>query len=224
MGRPADRVGAVNLRSFHIGVDLGQRVDHTALVVVEQQVVCTSKRSPVTYEFERERKFMVRLVERVRLGQGFREIVDEVARLTHSQELAGDLVTTSVDATGMGIVVTEELQRARLKGDLYPVVITGGLEGRYSAGYFPTPRTELLLGVQRAFEREGLGVARGVKGWEALEEELKGMRKVQSVRGPRFETMGAHDDLVFALGLALFGVRRRLLPLAGEGVRWRVWG
>ncbi len=64
----------------------------------------------------------------------------------------------------------------------------------------------------------------GVQGWGALEEELKGMRKVQSVRRPRFETMGAHDDLVFALGLALFGVRRRLLPLAGEDVRWRVWG
>jgi hypothetical protein len=216
--------GAVNLRSFHIGVDLGQRVDHTALVVVEQQVVCTSRRSSVTFEYERERKLIVRLVERVRLGQGFREIVDEVARLTHSPELAGDLVTTSVDATGMGIVVSEELGKARLKGELYPVVITGGLEGKYNAGYFPTPRTELLLGVQRAFEREGLGVVQGLQGWAALEEELKGMRKVQSVRGPRFETMGAHDDLVFALGLALFGVRRRLLPVAGESVRWRVWG
>ncbi len=123
----------------------------------------------------------------------------------------------------MGIVVTEDLQRRRLRGELYPVVITGGLEGRYASGFYPTPRTELLLGVQRAFEREGLGVAKGLKGWGALEEELKGMRKLQSVRGPRFETMGAHDDLVFALGLALFGVRRRLLPVEGESVRRRVW-
>lgn len=99
-----------------------------------------------------------------------------------------------------------------------------GLEGKYSAGYFPTPRTELLLGVQRPFEREEeLGVAKGLQGGGAPEEELKGMRKVQSARGPRFETMGARDDLVFALGLALFGVRRRLLPVAGESVRGRVW-
>jgi hypothetical protein len=41
----------------------------------------------------------------------------------------------------MGIVVSEELGKARLKGELYPVVITGGLEGKYNAGYFPTPRT-----------------------------------------------------------------------------------
>ena len=47
------------------------------------------------------------------------------------------------------------------------------------------------------------------------------MRKVQSARGPRFETLGAHDDLVFALGLALFGVRMRRLPVEGEAVRRR---
>ena len=45
------------------------------------------------------------------------------------------------------------------------------------------------------------------------------MRKVQSVRGPRFETMGLHDDLVFAL--ALFGARMRVLPVEGELVRGR---
>jgi len=55
-----------------------------------------------------------------------------------------------------------------------------------------------------------------------MAEELKAMRKVQTVRGPRFETMGAHDDLVFALGLALFGVRRRWLPVEGEAVRNRM--
>ena len=50
----------------------------------------------------------------------------------------------------------------------------------------------------------------------AMAEELKAMHKVQTVRGPRFETTGAHDDLVFALALALFGVRRRLLPVEGR--------
>jgi hypothetical protein len=223
MGNGVDRVGAVNMRSFHLGVDLGQRVDHTAFVLVEQRVVCTSQRNLATYEYLRERQLYVRLVERVRLGTGFREVVEEVERLTHSPLLAGDAVTTAVDATGMGIVVTEDLQRHKLRGELYPVVITGGLEGSYKAGFYPTPRTELLLGVQRAFETGELRVASGVRGWAALEEELKGMRKCQSVKGPRFETMGAQDDLVFALGLALVGMRRRLLPTAGEAVRRRVW-
>ena len=215
------RPGAVNLRSFHLGVDLGQRVDHTAFVVVEQQVVVTAQKDRVSYEYLRERKLYVRLVERVRLGQGYQEVVSEVERLTQCEEFKSGTVTTAVDATGLGIVVSEDLRRKRLRGELYPVVITGGLEGSYRDGFYPTPRTELLLGVQKAFEQEGLAVAEGVRGWDALEQELKGMRKVQSVRGPRFETMGAQDDLVFALSLALFGARMRVLPVRGEEVRRR---
>ncbi len=215
------RPGTVNLRSFHLGVDLGQRVDHTAFVVVEQQVVVTSQRDQVSYEYVRERKLYVRLVERVRLGQGFQEVVSEIERLTQCEELRGGTVTTAVDATGLGIVVSEDLRRKRLRGELYPVVITGGLEGSYRDGFYPTPRTELLLGVQKAFEQEGLAVAEGLGGWDLLERELKAMRKVQSARGPRFETMGTHDDLVFALALALFGARMRVLPVEGELVRRR---
>ena len=94
-------------------------------------------------------------------------------------------MTTTVDATGLGIVASEDLRRRRLRGELYPVVITGGLEGKYRDGFYPTPRTELLIGVQKA-------------------------------RGLRFETLGQHDDLVFAPALALCGVRMRTLPAAGR--------
>ena len=80
--------GRVNLRSFHIGVDLGQRVYHTALVVVEQEVVVTAVKDPVSFEYLRTRQLYVRMVERVRLGQGFQEIVSELERLTHSPELS----------------------------------------------------------------------------------------------------------------------------------------
>ncbi len=216
------RPGMVNLRSFHIGVDLGQRVDHTAFVVVEQRVVVSAQRDLASYEYLRERKLYVRMVERVRLGQGFDEVVGEVERLTQSPELSGGTVTTTVDATGLGIVVSEDLRRRRLRGELYPVVITSGLEGKYRDGFYPTPRTELLIGVQRAFEQQRLGVCGDVVGWGRLEAELKGMRKVQTARGPRFETLGQQDDLVFALALALFGVRMRTLPVVGEAVRRRV--
>ena len=204
------RPGAVNLRSFHLGVDLGQRVDHTAFVLVEQQVVVTAQRDLVSYEYLRERKLYVRLVERVRLGQGYQDVVSEVSRLTHCEELRGGTVTTAVDATA------DTIAGGAVSGGDY-----GGLEGSYRDGFYPTPRTELLLGVQKAFEQEGLAVAPGVGGWDLLEKELKAMRKVQSARGPRFETLGAHDDLVFALGLALFGVRMRRLPVEGEAVRRR---
>ena len=210
------------LRSFHVGVDLGQRVDHTAIVVVEQRVEATRVRDPVSFEYRRERKLIVRLAQRVRLGTGYFEVAAEIERLTHCTEFESGSVTTAVDATGLGSVVSEDLQRRRLRGELYPVVITGGLEGSYRSGYWPTPRTELLLGVQRAMEAQGLGVAGGMEGWADVEAELKGMRKVASARGPRFETSGKHDDLVFALALSLFGARMRVLPVEGSRVRARL--
>lgn len=209
----SERPGTVNVRSFHIGVDLGQRVDHTGFVVVEQQVVVGQQWDPVRYAYERERRMWIRMIERVQLGQGFDEVVAETVRLSNSAELQAGTVTTTVDATGLGIVVSEYLERSALRGTLFPVVITGGLEGRYRKGYYPTPRTELLIGVQRAFEKEKLRVAAELPMWEALRGELLGMRKVQSARGPRFETQGKHDDLVFALALALFGAKMRMPPL-----------
>jgi len=47
------------------------------------------------------------------------------------------------------------------------------------------------------------------------------VRGGQGGRGARYETVGRHDDLVFALALALFGVRMRVLPVEGEAVRRR---
>ncbi len=207
------------LRSFHIGVDLGQRADHTAIVVLEQRVESTGVRDPRTFEFGWRRRLIVRKVARLRLGTAFQKVVGEVERLTMLPDFEGCLVTTVVDATGIGLVVTELLQQKRLRGELYPVVITGGQEMRYKAGFYPTPRTDILLGVCQAFEVDGLEVAGGVAGWEGMVEELKSIRKYQSVSGPRFESEGRHDDLVFGLGLALIGARRRVLPVEGDKVR-----
>ena len=215
------RPGTVNLRSFHIGVDLGQRVDHTAFVVVEQSVVVTARMDRIHFDYERERRMCVRMVERVALGSGFDAVAAELERLTQCEELRGGTVTTTVDGTGIGSVVTEDLRKRRLRGELFPVVITGGLRDGYQKGFFTTPRTELLLGVERALEQQGLEVAGDLPMWGALKEEMAGMRKVQTVRGPRYETLGRHDDLVFALALALFGVRMRVLPVEGEAVRRR---
>jgi hypothetical protein len=213
------------LRNFHIGVDLGQRRDYTAVVVVEQRIEPTGAKDSVTYEKVWRRRLIVRKAARLKLGTEFHRIVNTVAGLTMHPALEGKLVTTAVDATGMGLVVTEQLQMRRLRGELYPVVITGGVEMKYRAGFYPTPRTDILLGVVQAFEVDQLEVASEVKGWEVLVEELRSMRKTPGVGGPRFESEGQHDDMVFALGLALVGFRQRVLPVDGKAVRrWAGFG
>jgi hypothetical protein len=213
------------LRNFHIGVDLGQRRDYTAVVVVEQRIEPTGAKDSVTYEKVWRRRLIVRKAARLKLGTEFHRIVNTVAGLTMHPALEGKLVTTAIDATGMGLVVTEQLQMRRLRGELYPVVITGGVEMKYRAGFYPTPRTDILLGVVQAFEVDQLEVASEVKGWEVLVEELRSMRKTPGVGGPRFESEGQHDDMVFALGLALVGFRQRVLPVDGKAVRrWAGFG
>lgn len=207
------------LRSFHIGVDLGQRRDHTAVVVVEQRIESTGVKDLQTYEQVWRRRLIVRKAARLRLGTEFHRIVNVVTGLTMHPALEGKYLTTAVDATGIGLVVTELLQMRRPKGELYPVVITGGLEMKYRKGFYPTPRTDILLGVVQAFEVDGLEVAGAVPGWEALVEELRSIRKTPGIGGPRFDSDGQHDDLVFALGPALVGYRQRVLPVDGKAVR-----
>lgn len=207
------------LRSFHIGVDLGQRRDHTAVVVVEQRIENTGTKDLIRFEQIWRRRLIVRKASRLRLGTEFHRIVNAVSGLTMHPGLAGKVVTTAIDATGLGLVVTEQLQRQRLKGELYPVVITGGNEMKYQAGFYPTPRTDILLGVVQAFEVDLLEVAGSVAGWESLVEELRSIRKSPGVAGPRFDSEGRHDDMVFALGLALVGFRQRVLPTDGKAVR-----
>ncbi len=207
------------LRSFHIGVDLGQRRDYTAVVVLEQRIENTGLTDRITFEQVWRRRLIVRKAARLKLGTEFHRIVDTVVQLSMHPSLDGRVVTTSIDATGMGLVVTEQLQMQRPRGELYPVVITGGNEMKYKAGFYPTPRTDILLGVVQAFEVDRLEVAGEMPGWELLSEELRSIRKTPGVAGPRFESEGQHDDMVFALGLALVGYRQRVMPVEGKAVR-----
>ncbi len=67
----------------------------------------------------------------------------------------------------------------------------------------------------QAFEVDRLEVA----GWEKLVEELQSIRKTPGVAGLRFESEGQHDEMVFALGLALVGFRQRVMPVDEKAVR-----
>ena len=107
---------SITLRSFHIGVDLGKCVNHTTVVVVEQRVVPTGKRDPVTFEPVRERQNVVRMAERVKLGTGYFDIAGELERLTNCAEFEAGNATTAFDSTGVGNVVEEEFRRSRLRG------------------------------------------------------------------------------------------------------------
>src|SRR5438270_13892549 len=91
-----------------LGLDLGQRVDHTAMALVTPVVEADG---PVDYarflQPTVERLRVVRL-ERLALGTRYAEVVRHVRALTSRPEFAGCEVVA--DATGVGMPVVEMLQ------------------------------------------------------------------------------------------------------------------
>jgi hypothetical protein len=70
------------------------------------------------------------------------------------------------------------------------------------------PKRDLIGGLQVAFERRRLRVAKGLRALDAFVEELRGMRVRRSGDGyERFSGTG-HDDLVLAVALAWWRASR----------------
>lgn len=218
------------LRSFHIGLDLGQKHDHTAIVVVEQAIEYAGEKNRVTYEPVCHRRMTVRLARRIPLRTGYNDVVDGVKELMQTPELAGaNGLTLSYDATGVGAMAADWLRTMKMPGRLYPVVFTSGEFASRENGHYLEPKNLLMVGMMRAFEVDGLRVASDVEGWMELEEELMSIKRVpggrfQSGTASRWVSEGEHDDLAMALALALHGAREMVLPERGDRVRRKLQG
>ena len=175
---------------FFVGVDLGQRRDHTAIAVVEQS----------------RGELLVRFLMRVPLGTPYPIVVDLVREVTAHEQLAGRCVAV-VDATGVGAPVVDMLRNARLGCEVVPVTITGGDKESGSHLGWSVPKKDLIAGVQVALERGELKIAKELKDAGALMRELGDMRMERHASGKvrmGADGAGQHDDLVIALALAIW--------------------
>ena len=84
---------------FYMGLDLGQRRDHSAIAVVER--------------LENSGRLQLRLLERVPLGTAYPAVVERVRTIAACQEVRGQF-RVAVDATGVGAPVVDLLRMARL--------------------------------------------------------------------------------------------------------------
>ena len=183
-----------------IGVDLGQRRDYTAIAVVErvweQAVAGEFLRSGVDGQWW----FRVRLLERVRLGTPYPEIVKRVKEIVRHPLIAMGR-TVVVDGTGVGAPVVDLLRQAGLGCGINPVIITGGgRSGLLAGGYVSVPRAELLTAVQLLVQQGRLRVAARCKEAETLRRELLGLKLAGG-------DSGVHDDLALAVALAVWKAR-----------------
>jgi hypothetical protein len=176
--------------SYLCGLDLGQRQDPSAAVILERQ------------DFPREDRpsvFGVRAIKRW-LGVPYPEVVAAVVALVG--KLPGCKLV--VDGTGCGAAVVDLLRKGGLT--LTPVLITGGHSCSWVAGELHCSKVELVSVVQSLVGTGRLKIAAGEPSAQALLEEMRNFRVQISDTG--HESFAAwrskdHDDILLAAAVAL---------------------
>lgn len=198
---------------YFLGLDLGQRMDYTALAILERYEVPVGW--PVTAF---ETKYCLRHMERAPLRTAFPEVVRRVREVARGLNV-GPGATLVMDATGMGVPVVDLFWQASLECEFVPVVITSGEKARRDGREWHVPKRDLVMGVQMMLAQGELAFAKGLPQWDRLVEELMNLRVKVTVEGSAkyggWKTK-VHDDLALALGLACW--RARDQRVAGFGV------
>ena len=180
---------------YFLGLDLGQKRDHSAVAVVER---IDHRRAFQGTAFVR---LVVRYAERLPLGTPYPRVVERVRSIVRSGEMAGNCAV-AVDATGVGAPVVDMLRAARLGCDLTAVTITGGDRATGAS----VPKRDLMAELLMLLEQGQLKIGK-------LREGPQLVRELTDVRtsGGRVGADGAgeHDDLVIALALACWRAKRR---------------
>ncbi len=202
---------------FYVGVDLGKKVDYTAIAIVE----CRPGGTPhFLTPWEEPRDFYgLRHLERIPLGTSYPRVVDRVVRVTRDPALQRRC-TLVVDASCVGEPIVDALRRRDLDCHMIAVTITGGLHETGSGDDRTIPRQSLIHGLEVMLEEEELKIAGRLPNRGRLLEELMNLR-VERTRGGATKYGAAaarvHDDTVIAVALACWAARRGKVGPVGKG-------
>jgi hypothetical protein len=226
-------------KRYSVGVDLGQASDFTAIAVLEKTIAPpeTAMFSPVGESpsnrlVEGRAVYDLVYLKRPKLGTPYdvigRRVADLICEL-EPQGAFGELgqVTLSVDGTGVGRGVVDMLdaefkRRGRTTSsvprvDFRRVSVTGSnttlKRPDRSNGYWSVPKRDLVFPAVAAFQTGKIRIAKRIKDREALVNELRNYRRTTNIAtgNMAFEPWreSDHDDLLFALCLALWGWQQR---------------
>lgn len=204
---------------YFIGLDLGERVDYTALSVLREHRVLTGKTvaRPVEFDLtsgtiyedrpETETQYDMIYLDRWR-HRGYRAAVPIVAellaRLRHTSDPPA---TVLVDHTGVGIAVLEDLRAAGLQ--CVGITFTGGSVTNRRGRDYLVPKREIVSNLKVLVENRRLDLPPDLPLSDILEGEMENLKRNTKLTtgndtygaGEEWRE-GAHDDLVFSVAMA----------------------
>jgi hypothetical protein len=208
-------------KSLFLGLDLGLQKDYSALAIVE--CVRTSKtvdlvgiRADCTNTTDTIDRLSCVHLKRWALKTSYAAIVANVIKMLDN--LDPDASHTRrpvlcVDTTATGGPVLDLFRREAIKAELVAFQITGGANVTTEFGMVRIPKRDLLSAVQVALQDRKLKIAAQLPDAELLSRELQNFtvkitNSANDVYGNWRE--GTHDDLVFAVSLAVWKASQKI--------------
>lgn len=205
------------VRRVAVGVDLGQSHDPTSIAVIEQikptipeHVIAglpTARLAALRKEVPRP-EYNLRLLEQAPLGESYPLQAQRLNRILARQAIAEHDPCVWVDYTGVGRAVFDILTQERVPR-LRPVTITfNGQEGPNGHGGHSVPKLALVSRLQALMHTGRLRMPDSLPFAKTLRRELLDFRVTYTAVGNATfgAREGAHDDLVLAVALAVYGL------------------
>jgi hypothetical protein len=181
-----------------LGLDVGQRVDPSALAVVEAQERPRPDRDPETHH-------LVRHLERLPLGTPYPRVAERVAAVAAQvAHRTGEPPMLYVDATGVGTPLVDVLRAAEVQARIVAVYFTHGDRRTDEHAEVKLGKAWLVARLQALLQSGRVHLPRTGEA-EALAKELLDYEiRVDENANDKYGAfkVGTHDDLVTALGLA----------------------
>jgi hypothetical protein len=199
-----------------VGVDLGQKRDPTAIAVAE-----IDRRQ--ADQDRTETHFLTRYLARLPLGTPYPDVARRIAEIAgRACERSRDAPTVYVyiDATGVGQPIVDLVAEGRIQGRVIPVYFTHGDRRNQDTEKVSLGKAYLVSRLQALLQSRRVHLPDSGEA-RALAEELQDYEiRVTEDANDRYGAfrVGAHDDLVTALGLAVQTDRPTpLTPLVFSG-------
>jgi hypothetical protein len=195
---------STELRYF-LGLDPGQRCDHSALAVIERHTQLTGERDPTTYQGLQNTTRVLRHIERFPLHTPYTDLVWKVKDLLANPNIERDY-RIAIDATGVGAPFLDFLRANGVRRNLFPISITSGESITVNRGTHNIPKRDLMTNLQLMLQNRELQISSQLPHAPLLRDELTNMRRrVDSFEPDR---TSQHDDLLMALALAAWNCRK----------------